>query len=114
MQPYLKEIFLGEPSGEKEANEKNFMEFFYDDNGNVKKILTGDEFIILGLKGTGKTILSKYVESNLKNNRNYHTKVIYTDTFLELKLKDFYDKDISDQELSLFWKWTFLYSLPRY
>ncbi|EHE4683224.1 hypothetical protein J0D16_002831, partial [Listeria monocytogenes] len=81
--------------------------------GNVKKILTGDEFIILGLKGTGKTILSKYVESNLKNNRNYHTKVIYTDTFLELKLKDFYDKDISDQELSLFWKWTFLYSIAE-
>ncbi|MBF2345445.1 hypothetical protein IA806_02555 [Listeria seeligeri] len=111
MQPHLSEIFLGEPNGEKEANEKNFMEFFYDDNEKVKKILFGEEFIISGRKGMGKTILSKYVENKLKTNRKYHTKVIYTDNFLELKLKDFYNKDISDEELSLFWKWTFLYSI---
>lgn len=64
----LSDINLGSVDGEKEALKENFLDLFYTGNNKYEHIMQKEKFIISGRKGTGKTILSKYIEH--KNNKN--------------------------------------------
>lgn len=64
----LSDINIGCVDGEKEALKDNFLDLFYTGNNKYEHIMQKDKFIISGRKGTGKTILAKYIEH--KNNKN--------------------------------------------
>ena len=69
MTVYLENMFLGQADGEKESENGKFLEMFYTGNDKYKEI-TNDKYkyIITGPKGSGKTILSRYIEMNYNKN----------------------------------------------
>ncbi|MGP1834330.1 P-loop ATPase, Sll1717 family [Shewanella frigidimarina] len=68
MKPKLKEIQLGHAYGESEVKYlKNFKDFYYDINEAKSRILSDEKFVIVGRKGTGKTLLSNVVCESLKD-----------------------------------------------
>lgn len=60
----LKDIFIGNTNGDDEATKKQFIDLFYNGNNKYDDIMTNNlKFIISGQKGTGKTILGRYIEA---------------------------------------------------
>ena len=60
----LDDIYIGCTDGVKEAASKkyNFTDLFYTGNCKYEEITKSNNYIISGRKGTGKTILAKYLE----------------------------------------------------
>ena len=58
----LKDLYMGLPDGEVEAQDERFQELFFDPNNKYDEIINNKEkFLIIGSKGSGKTYLSKYI-----------------------------------------------------
>jgi ABC-type lipoprotein export system ATPase subunit len=58
----IESVYLGINDGKKEALYKNdFEKYFFDYNGIYEKALAADKFLIMGKKGSGKTILAEYI-----------------------------------------------------
>src|SRR5690606_25876200 len=70
-------------------------------------------FIISGRKGTGKTILAKYIVKKLNKETNSYCKVFKKEDFRLQKLIDLEYRDFVEEERSLFWKWFFLLQLGQ-
>lgn len=109
----LSDIYIGCSDGELEANENNFLNLFYNGNHKYKTIISNkSKFIISGRKGSGKTILSKYIEKKELENKKL-CKIFKMGDFnmrclIDLDLRDLYPK-----ELSHFWHWTILIGLTE-
>lgn len=59
----LKQIFLGEPDGRKEALYRpDFEKFFFDYQNIAEEAINPKNFLFLGRKGSGKTILAEYIK----------------------------------------------------
>lgn len=59
----LEDIYLGVADGRAEAENKDFVNYFYIGNKYYEKLeRDSSKFIIAGKKGTGKTLLAKYFE----------------------------------------------------
>lgn len=56
----LEDLFLGDASGETEADYRENFEHFYYTTDAVKKLLNPRSYFILGRKGVGKTLLSRF------------------------------------------------------
>jgi hypothetical protein len=108
----LKDIFIGYANGESESTEKNFLDLFYV-NSNYDEIISNkNKFIISGRKGTGKTILAKYIEKNYANNGYLCTTRKINDFNLQ-SLIDLNETVLPKSELSVFWKWTILLEICK-
>lgn len=85
MRPKIGMFQLGSVYGESEVdNLDDFEHFYYDLNDASKDILKKNKFVIIGRKGTGKTLLAHVVCRNLEND--------YTFSVVEsLKDFDFYE-----------------------
>ncbi|MCC5422157.1 hypothetical protein [Clostridium perfringens] len=67
MTVYLKDLYLGYADGDTEASECNFKDLFYTGNNKYDDITKNNmKFIIAGQKGTGKTILGRFIEETYK------------------------------------------------
>ena len=87
----LKDINVGFADGEKEAEESNFLDIFYNENNKYEQLLKKNNFIISGRKGTGKTILAKYYQkTNNKNNT-----IIEYSKLNEISLHEYIDIETS-------------------
>lgn len=68
MQLALNELFLGKIDAKNESidgseNQQRFLDgFVVPDNMDLSKFISGDRYYIVGLKGTGKTALLKYIQ----------------------------------------------------
>jgi len=68
MQYLLKDVFLGYNDGKKEAKYRSDYEnFFYDYSNIYENIIRPDKYIMIGRKGSGKTILAEYYKKLTKN-----------------------------------------------
>lgn len=104
----LKDIFIGNTNGDDEATKKNFSDLYFDGNNNYDQILNDDlKFIISGQKGTGKTILARYIELN-NNNSTSTTKVLTKNIFTFQKLIEIGPSQLSEDELPHFFSWVML------
>lgn len=109
----LKDIFIGLADGEKEAFDKKFLQLFYTHNNQYIDLINDKKkFIISGRKGTGKTILSKYVEKTFEE-EGYETNTLKLSDFNLQKLIDVSNRDMKSEEYSAFWKWTILIEITR-
>lgn len=59
----LNDLDIGYADGDTESKADNFLDLFYTDNNKYEEIMAKHKFIIAGRKGTGKTILSKYIQA---------------------------------------------------
>ncbi|MDO4301521.1 MAG: hypothetical protein Q4D26_09060 [Clostridia bacterium] len=108
----LKDIYIGYVDGQKEASsqEHNFADLFYTKNSKYEQIIKEHNFIISGRKGTGKTILAKYME-NEKEKEDELIKIKYINLPNEIKQHEFTERnftDIKEDEYNLFPKYYIL------
>lgn len=109
----LKEIFLGEPDGKKEALYKaDFEKYFFNFSNIVEDALKPKSFLFLGRKGSGKTILAEYLKKISQGPTNFSEIRSYKD-FKFQELVHFKAKDISPNEYIPFWEWVILLDIAR-
>src|SRR5690606_32444536 len=82
-------------------------------NSKYNQITESNKFIIAGRKGTGKTILSKYIFTQLNKEKNIVCEIFTRHDFKLQQLRDLQYRNLQTDELVLFWKWTFLVQLGR-
>lgn len=108
---HLKDLFIGNIDGETEAARNDFEQLFYTKNSKFDEIMLPGKFIISGRKGTGKTILAQYIYKKINERKKNYCKISTKNEFRLQKLIDLQYRDLQEEELSLFWKWTFLLQL---
>lgn len=70
MDVQLKDIFVGDPDGLAEAQKEQFNDLFYKKNKKYEELEKNpSKFIVTGRKGTGKTLLAKYYELQMKSEK---------------------------------------------
>lgn len=109
----LKDLFIGNIDGEIESTRDNFEQLFYTKNSKYNHIVDFDRFIISGRKGTGKTILSKYISEQMIKRKDTSCKIFTRHDFKLQQLIDLQFRSIQGDELGLFWKWTFLIQIGK-
>lgn len=113
----LKEIYFGEPEGKDEirtieAKNKTIEDIFYNGNSVFEKMKEPQKFLIIGRKGTGKTLLAEYYKSDVTKSKNFCE--IYNESEFSLeKLKVFKYESISESEMTIFWKYFFYKTIRR-
>lgn len=109
----LGNITLGYADGENEAKEDWFVNLFYDGNGKVEELLNNrSKFIISGRKGTGKTILAKYIEQKCRG-KGIFTAVYNKENFSIQYIIEKGSEDLSEIELSHFLKYSILIQIAK-
>ncbi|EIJ0962152.1 hypothetical protein LH711_004276, partial [Vibrio vulnificus] len=69
----LKDLYLGQNDGKKEAIYKdNFEEFFINENSILDQVQRKEKFLVLGRKGSGKTFLAHYMKKISTRNDSWN------------------------------------------
>lgn len=103
----LKDIFIGCSDGESESKKSIFVDLFYKNNKYDETINNPMRFIISGQKGTGKTILAKYIEKTCTSSKSSAKIVNMSDINLQ-KLIELGYKEFDEFELTHFFRWFIL------
>lgn len=107
----LRDIFIGKADGLTEAKRKDFTNLFYNGNNAYTQLVEDDaKFMISGRKGTGKTILAKYYEQEVKNDGGI-TRFVNGNDVLLSHIKEIGNDDLEDKKVASFIKYTVLYEI---
>ena len=110
----IKDFFLGNSDGKKEALYKsNFERFFYNHENIYEKVLSKEIFLILGRKGTGKSFLSEFVNKKAKESAVWFCKIHSYKEFKFHQLLHLKSDDISPNEYISIWEWVCLIDLAK-
>lgn len=110
----LSEIYLGINDGKKESLYRNDFEKFFINHDNMKlEILKPNNFIILGRKGSGKTILAHYIKKIAQSDSNWFCDVTSYKDFRFHELMQLKSNDVSPNEYSAIWRWIILIDLGK-
>lgn len=72
----IADLFIGYNDGKKEAERRSdFEQYYFNYNGLYEKILQNDKFLLLGKKGTGKSILGEYINKQATLQSNWFCKI---------------------------------------
>lgn len=111
MTVYLKDLYLGYADGDTEANEGNFKDLFYTGNNKYDDITNNNmKFIIAGQKGTGKTILGRFIEEKYKE-KGIECRIFNKNDLTLIKLIEKKNDVLSDDEAIHFFKWMIYYEI---
>lgn len=107
-QPIYK-IAFGYTDGKSEARQPNFESLFYDGSGYYETLKDDSlKFLVIGRKGTGKTILVRYFQKQLEKDKNACSKFIVAGDFTSEKLKSFDYTLVKEEEREIFWRYLIL------
>lgn len=110
----LSDIYLGINDGKKEAlYRQDFEKFFIDHDNMFEEVIKPNNFLILGRKGSGKTILAQYVKKISLNDSNWFCDVISYKDFRFHELLQLKTNDIAPNEYSAIWRWIILIDLAK-
>ena len=110
----IKHFYLGNSDGKKEALYKNdFENFFYDHENIYEKALSKEIFLILGRKGTGKSLLSEFINKKAKESSVWFCKINSYKEFKFHQLLHLKSDDISPNEYVPIWEWVCLIDLAK-
>lgn len=111
MTVYLKDLYLGYADGDTEASECNFKDLFYTGNNKYDDITKNNmKFIIAGQKGTGKTILGRFIEETYKE-KCIECRIFNKNDITLIKLIEKKNDVLSDDEAVHFFKWIIYYEI---
>lgn len=114
MKPRIGEFKLGEVYGENEVKFlDNYMDFYYDLNNAQMKILDKRKFVVIGRKGTGKTLLAHVVCENLKKDYSIAS-VESLKEFVFHELTCFQGVDISPTKYVPIFEWMIYINLAKH
>lgn len=105
MDVLLKDLCLGFADGDTESSKDNFKDLFYTGNNKYDEITDNEmKFIISGQKGTGKTILGRYLEETYKE-KGVECKIFNKNDITLIKLIEKKNDILSNDEAVHFFKW---------
>lgn len=104
-------------SGEDEADfVPNFERFFFDEEGYASKVLEPEIFFVLGRKGTGKSLLARYVTRRAMDSQFAFRRIIEVQSFRNFafhKLTPFKQEFFRDKEYFAIWRWLLWLAIAR-
>lgn len=108
----LSDIDIGNADGERESDNENFYDFFYNRHGNYESLKNDrNKFIVTGKKGSGKTYLVKYLEKKVINDgilaKTIKWNDINRDTLVEL------GKQTDEPENAIFYEYIIYIEIAR-
>lgn len=110
----LKDIYLGEPDGKKEATYKpNFDDFFLNYNSIYEKAIDQKTYLIIGAKGSGKTFLAELIKKKECAISKHFCEII---SYKRLKYQEFIhfsNGDISPNQYTSIWEWSILIEIAK-
>lgn len=107
----IDEIVFGYSDGKNEARQSNFESLFYD-GGDYHKLKNNPlKFLVIGRKGTGKTLLVRYFMSKAQKEKDTCSKFIIAGDFTSEKLKNFDYILVKEEEREIFWRYLILKEL---
>jgi hypothetical protein len=110
----INDIFLGEPDGKKEAAyNSDFENFFFDYNNLYLESMKQKVFIILGRKGTGKSILGEFIKKQSNDDPEWFCHLISYKDFQFHALIQLENGDIRPNEYISIWEWVLLIELAK-
>ncbi|KGL44142.1 P-loop ATPase, Sll1717 family [Listeria newyorkensis] len=104
----LKDLFFGETAAEDELQREHFETIFFDDESRFEKLQEPKNFIVIGEKGTGKTMLGSFYSKKMNQIKNQHCEIINSGELLMDKLKEFSDNDVTHEYRQSFIQWLLL------
>lgn len=109
----LNDLFIGCADGETEAQESLFKDMFYKDNQKYDEITNEwSKFIISGPKGSGKTILGRYIKK-MYEDQNIKCKILKSDAITLNKLINLGKDSLESSEIIVFYRWFILLELSK-
>ena len=109
------DLFVGYNDGKKEARfRQNFEHYYFNYNKIYEKILRDDKFLLLGKKGTGKTILGEYIKKISQTDPMWFCDMY---SCRELKFEALFalkTKSLKPNEYSAVWEWLLLIMLAKF
>jgi hypothetical protein len=110
----IKNVYLGINDGKKEALYKNdFENYFFDYNNMYEQATSKEIFLILGKKGSGKTLLAEYIKKISRPDPQWFCEVRSYKEFKFHELVQLKTNDISPNEYISIWEWVSLIDLAR-
>jgi hypothetical protein len=110
----LKDFYLGNSDGKKEAQyKKDFEQYFYDYNDLYERATTRERYLILGRKGTGKTLLAEIIYKKSSSNPNCFCEICSYKEFKFHELLILKSEDISPNEYISIWEWVILIQIGK-
>lgn len=111
---FLADVFLGENDGKKEAlYRSDFERFFYDYNNIYENTLKNQNFLVLGRKGSGKTILAEFIKKQAQKEPQWFCEICSYKDFKFHELINLKSSDISPNEYICIWEWVILLDFAR-
>lgn len=109
----LKNLFIGYADGETESQESLFKDMFYKNNQKYDEITNNwAKFIISGPKGSGKTILGRYIKK-MCDEQNIKCKILKSDAIILNKLISLGKDSLESSEIIIFYRWFILLELSK-
>ncbi len=110
----LKDIYLGENDGKKEAVYRSDFERFFIDIGKIyEKLKENKYFLVLGRKGSGKTYLGQYIKKIASQDALHFCDVSSYKDFKFQELIQLKSSDIKPNEYYEIWRWLLLLDLGK-
>ncbi|RXJ74323.1 hypothetical protein CS022_04540 [Veronia nyctiphanis] len=113
MLPKIGDYNFGETYGENEVLYlDNFEKYFYNINNSKEKILNKKKFVVVGRKGTGKTLLANVMCSELKDTYSI-AEVESLKDFVFHELYHFQGEDISSTKYVPIFEWMIYINIAK-
>lgn len=108
----LEDLFFGDSSGETEADYKDNFEDYYYRTSIVEKIQNPKSFFVIGRKGTGKTLLSRFI-CKTESSKDMIFKCISFRDFEFIRLREFRQNTTPEREYYYIWQWCLLLYIAK-
>lgn len=109
----LRNLYFGSANGDTESNNPMFENLFYKGNNKYKLIrYDKNKFIVSGQKGTGKTIMGRYIDRACKNEK-INCKILRKNDLLIHKLIELENIDLQKDDYSAFYIWFILREISK-
>ncbi|MFR9018942.1 MAG: P-loop ATPase, Sll1717 family [Fusobacterium sp.] len=110
----IKELKLGKNEGKREAQLEEFENLFYDFDDMYYNAISKFKFLVIGRKGTGKTLLGELIKKRADNSENWICKIENYKKFNLEILKNLKSKtDMKADEYIAIWEWIILLELSK-
>lgn len=118
MEYTLKDIVLGDGDAKRELialkkSNKNFEDYYYDYNNISERVMDSLNYLVLGKKGTGKTLLAEYIKNKASYDPLFFVKMESYKTFSLTELIALKNGEVRAEEYVPIWKWIILIELGK-
>lgn len=105
----LENFFIGQNDGKKEAAyREDFENYFYNHNGIYQKVQQREKYLVLGRKGTGKSILGEFIKKKSESDSQWLCSLTSYKEFKFHELLHLKTNDITPNEYLSIWEWVLL------